>query len=185
MASSRTLRLLPLVFLTACSMGSGAELTPTLSSQDVLNTAQAIANETRAAITASLTPTFATPSDTLPPATETLESTATPTSPIVTADYNANVRSGPDESYDYIDVFLEGQQANAVGRYDNAKSGTWWYIRRIGGGLDGWVWGGAVTIAGDSTLVIGMTPPPTKTPPPKPTKTPGPTDTPAPSETPA
>jgi hypothetical protein len=185
MALSRAFRILPLIFLPACSLSGGAGLTPTMSSQDVLNTAQAIANETRAAITPSASPTFITPTETLLPVTDTPQPTGTPTSPIVTADYNANVRSGPDESYDYIDVLLEGQQANAIGRFDNAKSGTWWYIQRIGEGLDGWVWGGAVTVAGDSTLVIGMTPPPTKTPPPKPTNTPGPTDTPGPADTPS
>ncbi len=163
----------------ACSLGAGPEATPTLSSDDVLRTAEAIAQQTRQAVSATPSPTPPTPTLTEPLETPTPEATATPEKPTVTADYNANVRNGPGEEYEVIDFFLEGQQGEVAGRYENPSSGTWWFIRRIGGGLDGWVWGGAVTFAGDESRVPVLEPPPTTTPTPKPTNPPPP-----PSETP-
>jgi len=41
--------------------------------------------------------------------------------------------------------------------------GTWWYIKRIGQGLNGWVWGGAVTFSGDATGIPYLEAPPTPT----------------------
>ncbi|NOR89541.1 MAG: hypothetical protein GQ524_04735, partial [Anaerolineales bacterium] len=47
------------------------------------------------------------------------------------------------------DFFLEGQRAFVVGRFESETNGTWWYIRRIDVGKDGWIWSGAVTLTGD------------------------------------
>ncbi len=140
-----------------CSLSAGTASTPTPSAEQVIRTAQAMAEATRGAATPTLPPSPVPPSPTMPLATDTPASTSTPTSPIATADYNANVRSGPDESYPVIDVFLQGQTADVVGRNNNLSSGTsggtWWLLRRIGGGLDGWVFSGAVTLSGDSSGV--------------------------------
>ncbi|NIS79462.1 MAG: hypothetical protein GTO14_04455 [Anaerolineales bacterium] len=89
------------------------------------------------------------------PNTETPTPSPTSGPPFVTANYNARVRVGPDETYSFIDIFLEGQRGRVVGRYENPDYNppTWWYIRRIGEGKDGWIWGGAVTLSGDASQV--------------------------------
>lgn len=157
----------------------GAETpTETPSADQVLQTAQAMAEATLAAETPTATrvPPTATPD--IPTQTPTPVLTATPSSPIVTADYNANVRRGPGESYEAIDIFLAGAQGNVVGRYDNSPIGTWWFIERIGEGLNGWVWSGAVTLSGSAVGVPVLALPPTSTPTPEPTSPPQPTATP-------
>jgi hypothetical protein len=179
------------VGLIACGRTQEPEATATISGDDVIKTAEAIAEATRNAETPtpSEPPPSPTPTEILETATP--EATATPLSPIVSADYNANVRSGPDEVFPVIDLFYEGDQANVAGRYQNAANGTWWFIRRIGAGRDGWVWGGAVTLSGDAGQVPYLESPPTPEPTEEPTETsepsetPEPTDTPAPTETPS
>jgi uncharacterized protein YraI len=134
-----------------------------LSADEVLSTAQAIADQTRQATTPTATPQPIPPTATEPLESLTPTATATGTAPVVTADYNANVRSGPGENYPIIDVFLEGETASVVGRYDDLTSGTWWAIHRLAQGLDGWVWAGAVTFSGDESTVPFLEPPPTPT----------------------
>jgi hypothetical protein len=171
--------------LVACGQAQKADETPTISSDDVLKTAEAIAEATRSAATPTPTevPASATPTEVLE--TATAEATATPLSPIVRADYNANVRSGPDEVFPVIDFLMEGGEADVVGRYQNAANGTWWSIRRIGGGLNGWVWGGAVTLSGDAGQVPFLESPPTPEvePTEEPTEAPEASNTPKPTET--
>lgn len=164
--------------LAACNRPGAETPTATPSSDQVLQTAQAIAEATLAAITP--TATRVPPSDTpdVPTETPAPEVTATPSSPIITADYNANVRRGPGEGYEVLDVILLGAQANVVGRYDDSPIGTWWYIERIGDGRDGWVWSGAVSLSGNANGVPGLTPPPTSTPTEEPTDAPAPTEEP-------
>lgn len=166
--------------VTGCKSKNGTEAEATLSSQDVIHTAEAIAEATRSAITPTQTRMPITPTVTTPPMTPTPSETATPGMAMATANYNANVRTGPGEEYDWVDFFLAEQVAELLGRYDNPSSGTWWYLRRIEIGLDGWVWGGAVTLAGDTSGVPYLEPPPTPTSTPKPTNPPAPTDTPTP-----
>jgi hypothetical protein len=85
--------------------------------------------------------------------TPTVTLTPTPSQPTVIADYNAFVRSGPDETYENIDFLLEGQRGVVVARYENEVNGTWYLIERIEQGKDGWIWSGAVTLAGDAAGV--------------------------------
>lgn len=185
----RTFRLglLPLLafWVVACGRAQKTTGTPTISSDDVLKTAEAIAAATRNAATATPSQTPITPTATEILETVTPAATATPLSPIVVADYNANVRSGPDEAFPAIDVFLQGDEADVLGRYQNSGNGTWWSIHRVAGGLDGWVWGGAVTLSGDANLVQFLESPPTPEiePTEKPTKTGAPSETPEPSVT--
>jgi len=162
--TSRLPRWLGLALASAFAAGCGlgrAPATPTISSDDVLRTAQAYAEATRRAVTATPSETPVPPTATIPPATYTPSPTATPSFPVVTAKYNVAVRSGPGEEYPVIDLFLQGQTAQAAGRIDDTPIGTWWLIIRIGQGLNGWVWSGATDFAGDETTIPVLTPPPT------------------------
>lgn len=164
--------------VVSCSSESDSSGEPTRSSEGVLRTAEAIAEKTRGAVTPTNTFTPIPPSPTIPPATDTPEMTATPTVPIVRPVYNANVRAGPDESYEVIDFFLEDQEAEVIGMYNHPSMGTWWFIKRIGQGLNGWVWNGAVILSGNPAGIPYFEPPPTSTPTPLPTSLPTATSTP-------
>ncbi len=157
-----------LVLLTsligACA-GIGAG-TPTRSAADVITTAEALADLTRAATLQTLPPTPEPATATATPPGPTSTPTATEGPPIVEADYNAYVREGPDETFAFVDYFLEGQRGEVIGRYENTEYNppTWWYIRRIDQGKDGWVWSGAVTFYGEESgipvLNVDFTPSP-------------------------
>lgn len=166
---------------TACSLRRAPASTPTLSGDQALQTAQAIADATRRAASPTPSPTPITPSPTPILATDTPTATATPTVAIVTANYNAYVRAGPDVSFDWVDFLLQGQTAQVVGRYENPTSGTWWYLRRLGQGKDGWIWSGAVTLSGDAGGIPLMPSPATPTPAPAPTSSPTTTASPTPT----
>ena len=137
----------------------------TRSPEQVLASAQAAAEMTIQAT--QLTPEPSATSSATPEAdTPTPEPTASPTIDriIAVADYNAFVREGPDESFADIDFFLEGQQAEVVGRFENPVSGTWFLIQRIDAGRDGWVWSGAVTLNADPFTVPEVEAPETPVP---------------------
>ena len=148
------------ILVGACRARTGAS--STRSSEAVIATAYADAEQTQQATFQTPLPTPVTPSPTPPLESPTPAMTVTPTpgQPVVTADYNAYVRFGPDESYDSLDFFLEGQRAFVEGRYENETNGTWWYIRRIDEGKDGWVWSWAVTLTGDASGVPILEAPP-------------------------
>ena len=148
------------ILLAACGLGR-PESTPTLSADDVLSTAQAYAEATRNAVTPTASATEAPPTPTVPLSTATPAPTATLNFPVVTAKYNVAVRSGPGEVYEAIDLFLQGQTAQVIGRYDDTDIGTWWSILRIGQGLNGWVWSGAVDLVGDVSGIPVLEAPPT------------------------
>jgi hypothetical protein len=138
-----------LVGLSACD-GAPATRSP----EQVLASAQAAAELTLQAT--QLTPEPSPTASATPEAdTATPEPSATPTIDMIiaVADYNAFVREGPDETFTDIDFFLEGQQAEVVGRFENPVSGTWFLIHRIDAGRDGWVWSGAVTLNADPSNV--------------------------------
>jgi hypothetical protein len=172
------------ITVVSCSRNTDSAGEPTRSSEDVLRTAEAIAENTRQAVTPTHTYTPIPPSPTIPPATATPILTATPSVPTVHPVYNANVRSGPDETYGIIDFFLEGQEAEVIGRYDHPTMGTWWYIKRIGQGLNGWVWNGAVILSGNPAGIPYFEPPPTSTSTPEPTSPPLPSGVPHTTPTP-
>jgi uncharacterized protein YraI len=88
--------------------------------------------------------------------------TSTPCGPTVTANVNANIRSGPGTVYDQIGALLQGQSAAVSGR--NAE-GSWWYISKSGlpGGV-GWIAGSTVTASCLPTSVAVIAAPPTPTP---------------------
>jgi uncharacterized protein YgiM (DUF1202 family) len=170
--------------LAACNLPGQEQSTATPSSEDVLQTAQAIVAATLSVVTDTPSPLPPTDTPGLPTETPTPPATATPESPLITADYNANVRRGPGEEYEIVDFILAGEQADVIGRYDDSAIGTWWLIQRIGEGRNGWVWAGAVTLSGSDFGVPPVEPPPTSTPTPEPTGPPVSTDTPTPTATP-
>ncbi|HEX9796815.1 MAG TPA: hypothetical protein VGA52_07475 [Anaerolineales bacterium] len=160
------------LLLSACSLGApaGPTATATLTSADVLATAQAMAEATRQASTPTPTRPAATPTPSAEPPTAAPSQTGTPNAPLVIADYNANVRSYPGEAYAVIDFMLQGESANAVGQYLTEDSGLWYYITRIGEqGRVGWIWSGAVTVAGDPNQIPFLEAPPEPTDGPSPT----------------
>jgi uncharacterized protein YgiM (DUF1202 family) len=159
---------IPIIILTS-NRGQQAEATATLSSDQVLQTAQAIADATRAAQVPTNTHTLPPPTFTVQVDTATPANTPTPSSTYVVANYNSNVRSGPGEEYPIIDLFYAGDEADVEGRYDETELGTWWFIRRRGQGIDGWVWSGAVTLYGDEAGIPILEKPPLPTEPPEPT----------------
>ena len=144
--------------LAGCGGGAAGE--QDLSSEGAIATAQAAAAQTRAAFTPTEPPTPVPPTPTPVLETATPTVTATPDAPIVTASYHAYVRAGPGADFEAIDFFLEGQRAEVIGRFENPVDGTWWYVRRIEVGRDGWVWSGAVTLGGDAGRVPAFATPP-------------------------
>jgi len=160
------------ICLSGCSFGAGPERTPTLTSAEVVGTAQAGAQLTREAYTHTPTRVIQTPTPSAPAVSATPEGTSTPTSARVTAAQTANVRSGPGTVYDWVDFLYQGVEAQIVGRYESESDGTWWLIHRLGQGLDGWVWGGVTTVSGDVSGIPYLIPPPTPTPGPSPTPVP-------------
>lgn len=147
-----------------CAPTPAAPQTPTITSQDVLATAQAMAELTRQAGPPTPIPPTLTSTPSTPTETPTPTATPTQTTPMLSANYNAFVRSGPGEDYPPVDFLLQGQQAQVVGRYDASSIGTWWLIKRIGPGINGWVWSGAVTQSGDFSGVPVLEAPPMPTP---------------------
>ncbi len=155
-----------LVLITALIASCGNAGTSTRSAEDVFATAQAFAELTRAATKLTSPPTEAPPTATSTPPGPTYTSTATEGPPIVEADYNAFVRSGPDETFEFVDYFLDGQRGEVIGRFENVEYNppTWWYIQRIDQGKDGWVWSGACTFYGNESgipvISVDFTPSP-------------------------
>lgn len=149
-------------FIGACAAGT----TPTRSAEDVISTAEALAELTRAATIQTLPPSPPPATTTFTPPGPTSTLTATEGAPVVEADYNAYVRDGPDETFEFVDYFLDGQLGEVIGRYENLEYDpqTWWYIRRIDQGKDGWVWSGACTLLGDASgipvISVDFTPSP-------------------------
>ncbi|MGD8823039.1 MAG: SH3 domain-containing protein [Anaerolineales bacterium] len=150
---TRTIRLIALLSLLL-AIAACQDAPSTRTPEEVLASAQAAADMTLQAT--QLTPEPSVTASATPEAdTATPEPTATATIDriIAVADYNAFVREGPDETFTDIDFFLEGQQAEVVGRFENPVSGTWFLIQRIDAGRDGWVWSGAVTLNADPSTV--------------------------------
>ncbi len=153
MTNSRHPALVALLVLSLASCRSGAGETPTLTSEDVLETARAIAEQTRSAVTPTPSQVPETSTPTIPLPTGTPTASATPNVPTAVASYNVSVRSGPGEAYPIVDLFLEGQAGQILGRYDQSPIGTWWLILRVGQGINGWVWSGATTVSGETAAV--------------------------------
>jgi uncharacterized protein YgiM (DUF1202 family) len=148
--------------LWGCSAGEDSTAVSTQSSEGVISTAKAYAEMTLQVTEQTSAPTSLTLSPTAPIETPTSIPTSTPESPIVTANQDANVRSGPSEEYPVIDLLFAGVSAEIDGRYENVlyNPSTWWRIHRIGEGKDGWVWTGVLSVSGNIDEVPIRIPPP-------------------------
>jgi hypothetical protein len=101
--------------------------------------------------------------------------TAVPGVPMVTANTDVNVRTGPDTAYEVIGAMRSGQSAEAIGMSPN---GGWWVIKfPAAAGGSGWVSGQFTTATDTDSLPIVQPPPP-------PTGEAAPTEPPAPTGTP-
>jgi hypothetical protein len=156
--------------VAGCSSGSSRP-TPTLTSDQVIRTAEAIAQLTSQATTPTPSPIPASPTGTPTLATSTPAPTPSSASPMATAKYTVAVRTGPGEVYEQLDLFVQGQVADVYGQYTGSPIGPWYFIHRIGAGKDGWVWSGAVDFSGNPAQVPPMDAPPTPSGP-SPTPTP-------------
>ncbi len=136
--------------ILSCSLQTGGA-----SVQDIVSatlTAVAASGQSQAP-TATASP--------LPPG-ETAAPSNTPCAPAVTANLNANVRTGPGTVYPAVDALLQGQSAPIAGQ--NAD-GTWWYIGFASApGGHGWISGSTVTAACVPATVAVIAAPPTPVP---------------------
>jgi uncharacterized protein YgiM (DUF1202 family) len=148
--------------LWGCSAGEDSTSVSTQSSEGVISTAKAYAEMTLQVTEQTPPPMRLTSSPPTPIDTPTSISTSTPEIPIVTANQDANVRSGPSEDYPVIDLLFVGISAEIDGRYENIyyDPSTWWRIHRVGEGKDGWVWTGVLSVSGNIDDVPILIPPP-------------------------
>lgn len=105
-----------------------------------------------------------TPQEIVPLSTDTPPVSGLPTvdaSPTVTADQDANCRTGPDQAFQSTSFLLANQSASIVGRN---SSSSWWVIEISNGTC--WIWDGTVTVSGDISEIPVITSPakPTPTP---------------------
>ncbi len=148
--------------LWGCTAGEDSTSVSTQSSEGVISTAKAYAEMTLQVTEQTPPPMRLTSSPPTPIDTPTSISTSTPEIPIVTANQDANVRSGPSEDYPVIDLLFVGISAEIDGRYENIyyDPSTWWRIHRVGEGKDGWVWTGVLSVSGNIDDVLILIPPP-------------------------
>jgi len=107
--------------------------------------------------TAALAPSAQPPAapTSTPQSTASAEPTATECQPTVTANLNANIRSGPGTAHGVVGSLVEGDSATVLGRNDDS---TWWYIDHGGG--QAWIAASVTTsacIPGDLAIVAGPT----------------------------
>lgn len=104
------------------------------------------------------------PTATRPSSVPTLVSSPTPldSTARVTANLNANVRSGDGTGYSVVDTLLEGQEARVIGI---STSGNGWYYIELQDGRRGWIAPSVVTSEGNFGTVPRIDPPASPTPP--------------------
>lgn len=109
-------------------------------------------------------PTFAPPAPDLATATPrpgrpTLMPSPTPvsSSPMVTANLNANVRAGDDTQYAIVGALRTNQSADVIGI---SSTGSGWFYIRLPDGAEGWIAPSVVSESGDFSRVPRIAPPP-------------------------
>ncbi|HMB25440.1 MAG TPA: SH3 domain-containing protein [Anaerolineales bacterium] len=154
--------------VTACNLQMGPPTQPadvdTIGTAVELTTIAKFTEMAGSAVSAAATITPA-PTLTVAPAAASTSAPVVPVSgpcnPTVTANVNANVRSGPGTAYDAIGSLMQGQAATIVGRND---AYTWWYIDYPGiSGGHAWIAGSVVTSScvPDVVQVVAAPPLPT------------------------
>jgi len=97
----------------------------------------------------SITPTFTgTP--------ETPSITPTSDKATATGEQNSNCRKGPDARYDVQGLIMEGETVPIVGR--NPES-SWWVVELTSPAIQCWVWGGGVSVSGNTGQLTIVHPP--------------------------
>lgn len=170
--------ILVVFLLTACVI-------PGLSAPvaEVVNTATMdVAQEATATFTPGITPSLTltftptliyltsrfpseTPTQTLPPGTETvtpeITDTVTPGPVTISVTRPTHCRSGPGKSFEIVGSLLVGMKANVIGR---DSTNQYWYIENPYVYTEYcWVWGQYAEFEGNSQLVPVVTSPPTPT----------------------
>lgn len=115
---------------------------------------------------ATATPT-ATPTGTQPAPTPTPTSPPAAADPVAVVEAAAvNVRSGPGIDYSTIDTLTAGTTCPITGQNED---GDWWRLN-CNNGVNGWVYGQLLALAGavETVPVVGSPPPPTPVPSPTP-----------------
>ncbi|WKZ34195.1 MAG: SH3 domain-containing protein [Anaerolineales bacterium] len=148
-----------LLVIAGCNLpgGTNPQATPTNDpvQEAVAGTMTALASSSFGEVT----PTF---TGIAPQTTELVAFTPTSCNPSVTANVNANVRSGPGTVYPQVGALLLGQTATVAGK--NAES-TWWYIvYPAASGGHGWIAGSTVTSSCIPASVAIIAAPPTPLP---------------------
>jgi hypothetical protein len=93
--------------------------------------------------------------------TPTIVVTPTPDKPMVSVSVNTNCRTGPGLQYQIVGALLVGEQAEVVGV---AENGDYWIIKNPRGPGECWLWGQYASVAGQTSGLPRLTPPPTPTP---------------------
>jgi len=134
----------------ADAIGTAVELTAAARFTEI---AGSVSPSSTASLTLAAAPTLTfTPTSSIP----------TQCNALVTANVNANVRSGPDTAYDVVGALTLGQTAPIVGRND---AYTWWYIAYPGvSGGHAWIAGTVVASACVPSVVQVVAAPPLPTP---------------------
>jgi hypothetical protein len=103
-----------------------------------------------------------TPASIVEQASPTLPASATPCTPLVTANSAVNVRKGPGTVYDIVGALTAGGTAGITGKNSD---GTWWYIDfPAGEGGHAWISGSVVTPSCVPASVAIIAAPPTPLP---------------------
>jgi uncharacterized protein YgiM (DUF1202 family) len=132
-----------------CNLPAGQSNQP--SNQDLAATITALAGSAQ---TGTVTPTSVSTQ-----ISATLPASATPCTPLVTANSAANVRKGPGTVYDVVGSLTTGETAGIAGENSD---GTWWYINfPAGDGGHAWVSASLVTPSCAPSSVAVIAAPPT------------------------
>ncbi len=86
---------------------------------------------------------------------------AVSSAPQVTANVNANVRTGDSTGYSILTTLRQGQSAPIIGR---SSTGSGWFLIRLADGRQGWIAPSTVTVQGDTSGIPFVNPPPLPTP---------------------
>ncbi len=111
-------------------------------------------------------PEAAKEEDAEPSTTPTASATPTLGAPMVSVSVDTNCRFGPGNVYEYEGALLVGEEADIAGKLADE---SFWYIENPDAPPPFcWIWGAYAQVAGDTSAVPILTPPPTPTATPEP-----------------
>ncbi len=142
-----------LAVLTGCTTPTSVAVLPTVAVIVATMTPPAATNTATAEPATATAPPSPTNTATTAPATPTSQSGS------LTALQNANLRGGPDTTYEIVGSLNAGDQADVVGR---DASGNWLVVQA--GGKQGWIARALVAFSGDVNALSVVAAPPTPRP---------------------